>query len=83
MKDISLLTIANRKEESRKIVKQILDFGITESQKVDIIFNIAMTLEENSAMQEIGNIVKKYRTEINKNEEIDNISISKKKVILT
>ena len=42
-----------------------------------------MTLEENSAMQEIGNIVKKYRTEINKNEEIDNISISKKKVILT
>lgn len=83
MKDIGLITIAKRKEESRKIVKEIIDFGVTEEQKIDIVFNIIMTLESRDAMQEIGNVIKKYNTKVNKDREEDIIPIKNKKVILT
>tara|TARA_B100000700_G_scaffold330201_1_gene455221 strand:- start:3305 stop:3556 length:252 start_codon:yes stop_codon:yes gene_type:complete len=83
MKDVALIRIAKRKEESRKIVKEILDFGVTEDQKFDIIFNIVMSLESREAMQEIAKVIKKYITEINKDREEDIIQTKNKKVILT
>ena len=83
MKDIGMLTITKRKEESRKIVKEILDFGVTEDQKIDIIFNIVMSLESREAMQEMGKVIKKYATTINKEDEEDIIPNKNKKVILT
>lgn len=72
MNDIKMLQIAKRKKESREITKQILDFGITEDQKIDIMFNIALTLENNTAMKEITSALKIFIEKINKDEEVNN-----------
>ena len=60
MKDIKLIRAAKLRKESRDIAKKILDFGVKEEQKIDIIFNLALTLENNIAMKEITQILKKY-----------------------
>lgn len=72
MNDIKMLQVVKRKKESRDIVKQILDFGINEDQKIDIMFNIALTIENNTAMKEITSTLKKFIENINKDEEANN-----------
>ena len=72
MNDIKMLQIAKRKKESRDIVKQILDFGVTEDQKIDIMFNIALTIENNETMKEVTSTLKKFIENINKDEEVTN-----------
>ena len=47
------IKIINGKKESRQIAKTILDFGVTEEQKIDIMMNLAMSLENNENMKEI------------------------------
>tara|TARA_A100001011_G_C14238971_1_gene812348 strand:- start:1272 stop:1517 length:246 start_codon:yes stop_codon:yes gene_type:complete len=80
VKDIELIQIAKRKKESREISKQIIDFGVTEDQKIDIMFNIAMTLENHESMRELTSILKKFINSINK-EEDDNIIENKSKIL--
>ena len=70
---IELEKTAKRKQESRKIVKEIIDFGVKEDQKYDIIFNLSLTLENNAALKEITSVLKKYMTTINTESEEDNI----------
>ena len=70
-----------KKEEARKIVKEIENFGIDESQKIDIMFGIAMTLENVEALQEITKIIKKFKFNINK-ENLES-NLNKGKSILT
>jgi hypothetical protein len=72
MTDIRTNKLIKRKQETREIVKKIIDFGVTEDQKIDIMFNIALTLENNSAMKDITNILKNYIEKINTSEEVDN-----------
>lgn len=69
MNDVKLIQIAKRKKEARELSKKIIDFGVTEEQKIDIMFNIALTLESNAAMKEITSVLKKYIEKINKEEE--------------
>ena len=83
MKDIELIQSAKRKQETREIVKEILDFGVTENQKIDIMFNIAVSLEKSAAMKEITKMLKKYQENINKNNEEDIVNSKQQKVILT
>lgn len=71
---IELEKAAKRKEESRKIVKEIINFGVKEQQKYDIIFNLALTLESNDALKEITAVIKKYMTTINTEAEEGNIN---------
>ena len=71
-----------KKKESRAIIKEIENFGIDEGQKIDIIFGIAMTLENITALQEITKTVKKFKFNINKEELEDNLN-NKGKTILT
>lgn len=78
MKDIKLIRAAKLRKESRDIVKKILDFGVKEEQKIDIIFNLALTLENNAAMKEITEILKKFREAINSEEEKGNNDKSNK-----
>ena len=78
MKDIKLIRAAKLRKESRDIAKKILDFGVKEEQKIDIIFNLALTLENNTAMKEITEILKKFRENINSEEEKDNNGKSNK-----
>ena len=47
-----------KKTASREIVKEILDFGVSEEQKIQIIKLISMELEDISLMKRIINCIK-------------------------
>ena len=81
---VKLEKIAKERAESRQIVKQIIDFGVNENQKLDIIYELSLNLENNKAMKDIVQLLKKYRETINKDEETDNNinDIDKPKIIL-
>ena len=83
MTDVQLIQEAKRKQESRDIVREILSFGVTEDQKIDIMFNIALSLEQNSIMKEITSVLKNYQKTINNDSEDDIVDNKKEKVILT
>jgi len=71
--------------ESRNIVKEIINFGINENQKIDVIYFLAMELEDNNLMKELCLILKNYRQGINQEEETeynessDTLSLENKK----
>ena len=71
--------------ESRDIVKEIIKFGINEEQKKDVIYFLAMELEDNNLMKELCLILKNYRQGINQEEETeynessDTLSLENKK----
>ena len=69
---IQLEKLAREKQRSREIVSEIINFGVTDQQKLDIIFNLSLTLENNKAIKDINEILKKYRDTINKEEDTDN-----------
>ena len=79
---VKLEKLAKDKQKSRDIVKEILNFGVTEQQKLDIINGIVVSLENNSALKELSLVLKKYRELINKEEEEDNNSNNNNKIIL-
>ena len=77
MKDAHLVKLANMRSQSREIVKEILNFGVTETQKLDIIYMLSLELESIECMKEIASLLKKYRESINKDKEDDNVNKSK------
>ena len=79
---VKLEKLAKEKQQSREIVNEILNFGVTEQQKLDIIFNISVSLENNAVMKEITLLLKKYRETINNEENDSNNSNDKPKIIL-
>ena len=81
---IKLEKLAREKQKSREIVSEIINFGVTDQQKLDIIFNLSLTLENNKAIKDINEILKKYRETINKEEDTDNnvTDDNKPKIIL-
>lgn len=62
------IKLANQKKESRDIVKTIIDFGVTEEQKLDIIYFLSLTLESNNKMKKICNLVDEFREQIGQDE---------------
>ena len=77
--------IINQKKESREISKRILDFGVSEEQKIDIMVSLAMSLERQEDVKEIVNFLKKFTTSFNLEEnsnKIENDSSAKSKIIL-
>ena len=52
-KDIHLMI------RSREIVKEIVNFGVTEFQKIQIIKLLSLELEDGNIMREISNILDK------------------------
>ena len=81
---VKLEKLAKEKQRAREIVGEIIKFGVNEIQKLDIIYNLSLTLEDNKAMKEINEILKKYREVINKDQETDNnmSDSNKPKIIL-
>jgi len=79
---VKLEKLAREKQKSREIVKEILNFGVTEQQKLDIINGITVSLENNEALKDISKALKKYREVINKEEEKDNNTNNNNKIIL-
>jgi hypothetical protein len=58
-----------RVQESREIVKTIIDYGVNEGHKLDIIYFLSIELENRSALEDITKILKKYRSGIKPDEE--------------
>jgi len=69
---VKLEKLARQKQQSREIVSEVLKFGVSEQQKLDIIHGICLSLANNDALKEINNVLKKYREVINKEEDSDN-----------
>jgi hypothetical protein len=82
MKDVKLIRSAKLRKESREITSRIIEFGVKEEQKIDIMFNLAITLENNTAMKEIVEILKKFRESINTEEEEDNNTNKSNKILV-
>jgi hypothetical protein len=55
--------------EARDIVKEIINFGVTEDHKLDILYFLTIELENRAAIEEITTILKKYRLGIKPDEE--------------
>ena len=68
MKENKKIIDVKEKQEARNISKTILEFGVTDNQKIDIMLNLAMTLEDNNAMKSIGSFLKNYELNGVKNE---------------
>ena len=81
-KDVNINRSLRLVQESRKIVKEIINFGITESQKYDIISMLTLELENNDAMKDISKVLKKYKTSFNNDKEENSIIEKKEKKIL-
>lgn len=69
--------------ESRKIAKEIINYGVTESQKIDIMYFISMELENHTNAKEITNFLKKFKVTFNTEDQEDNIEKEKPKVLIT
>ena len=72
---------AKRKQESRDIVKTIIDFGVDENQKIDIMYFLSLSLENNKNMKKITDFLKKYKNNININENKEDNIVKKPKLI--
>ena len=77
MSDVHLAKLAKQRSIARNITKEILDFGVSEDQKLDIIYLLSLSLENNNCMKDIANILKNYRENINKEEEDNNVNKTK------
>ena len=71
--------LINKKKEARKISKTILEFGVTDDQKIEIILNLALSLENNENMKKIVGFIKKFGTNFNTEENSNNIDTDNKK----
>ena len=80
---VKLEKLAREKQKSREITREILNFGVSEQQKYDIINGIILSLENNEALKDLSETLKKYREIINNEEETDNNKKAKpSKIIL-
>ena len=73
MSSVKLERDSKRKLESRQIVKEVLNFGVTEDQKIDIMYYIAMSLQDNTKMKEIISFLENYKSKINIDENQNKI----------
>lgn len=80
----SSIDLINKKKEARKICKTILEFGVTDDQKIEIMLNLALSLEDNDNMKKIVNFLKKFGTNFNTEENSNNIDkdSNKNKILL-
>jgi hypothetical protein len=79
----SKIKLINHKKESREIAKRIIEFGVTEDQKIEVMMNLALTLEDNKNMSEIVNFLKKYTVNFNTDEKENKINnVDKNKILL-
>ena len=73
MSSVKLERDSKRKIESRQITKEILDFGVTEDQKIDIMYYLAMSIQDNKKMKEIISFLENYKSKINIDENQNKI----------
>jgi len=83
MSDVKMSKLLKEKKEARNIVKEILNFGVSETQKYEILFNLCLTLENNLAMKNISKVLKNYIDSINNDTDENSVNTQQNKKILT
>ena len=81
MSDVKLEKAVKLRSTSRDIVKEIINFGVDESQKLDIIYFLSLELNDHSLTQQLAELLKKYRTKFNESEQEINITNKNKLII--
>ena len=83
-KQVNKTKLINQRNEARKICKTILEFGVSDEQKIEIMFNLALSLENSENMKEIAVFLKKFNTNFNTEENSNTIDIdnNKNKILL-
>jgi len=56
-------------QESRDIVKEIIKFGVTEQQKLDVLYFLSLEVENRQLLEKLTLLLKLYRSKIKPNEE--------------
>jgi len=84
-KQVNKAKLINQRNEARKICKTILEFGVSDEQKIEVMFNLALSLESSENMKEIASFLKKFNTNFNTEENSNTIDIdnnNKNKILL-
>ena len=76
------IKLINQRKEARDICKKILDFGVTEDQKIQIMIGLCLSLENNENMKEINSFLKKFTIDFNVEENSPKIDKDNKKILL-
>ena len=81
---VSKSKLINQRNEARKICKTILEFGVSDEQKIEIMFNLTLSLANSENMKEIAGFLKKFNTNFNTEENSNTIDIdnNKNKILL-
>ena len=60
----------NERTECRQIVSEIMNFGVTESQKIRILYLLALEIENNDLMKKISLLCKEELEKFNIDEDV-------------
>ena len=82
MNEIKIEKDLAKRKISRDIVKEIISFGVSESQKLDIIYFLAIELEDNKLMKNITSLLKNDRITFNDEKEDNKIINKPDKIII-
>ena len=82
MSDVKINKAIKLRSAARDIVKEIVKFGVNDSQKLDIIFYLSLELDDHSLTQQLAEILKNYRTKFNESEQEINITTKHNKLII-
>ena len=58
---------------AREITKTIVQYGVNDNQKLEIMYLLSLELESNKEMKEISKFLKKFTVKFNTEEQEDNI----------
>ena len=72
----------NDKVLARKIAKTIIEYGVTDDQKIEIMYNLSLTIENQNQVKKITKFLKNFKTNINNDDE-DAMIKNENNIILT
>ena len=67
---------------AREITKTIIDYGVNDNQKLEIMYLISLELESNDSMKEISKFLKKFTVKFNTKEQESNIEEKSSSLII-
>tara|TARA_R100000030_G_scaffold90297_1_gene74898 strand:- start:112 stop:357 length:246 start_codon:yes stop_codon:yes gene_type:complete len=67
---------------AREITKTIIDYGVNDNQKLEIMHLLSLELESNDSMKEISKFLKKFTVKFNTKEQESNIEEKSSSLII-
>ena len=67
---------------AREITKTVVDYGVSDNQKLEIMYLLSLELESNDNMKEISKFLKKFTVKFNTEEQESNIEEKSSSLII-